>query len=292
MTDNAIKTKFTSAHNVFKRVAASEAHLDRHQPDKLRVHPFMQPLITKLLTHNPRWEFIAADYPSNDNGLYVHGRFNVECDGEDLGWVGYDRHWRNGDTKYEFDCTRLKAKRQKSTTPHTKDLNKAVKSIIGHMYNRTPAERMATAKHQTTNLVGKISGSANYNYNQAQTTLLPYMTSIVEKHWDEFSAIHMDAAEAKARENLLPRRQAVLDSETITGPITHAKGYILIEAGASFIVSRFSMAEAPVIMSLDKMPDRIKGSLGMLKLLEPKKYAPGIGVRVDETTFYVADGDE
>lgn len=295
MNSNAIKIKFTSAHNVFKRADQSEKHYARHQPDKLRVHPFLQPLIAKLLTHNPRWEFIASDYPSEDsggNGLYSHGRFHIECDGEELGWVGFDTHWKSGERKYEFDCPRLKQKRQKSTTPHTKDLNKAVKAIIGHMYNRTPAERMATAKQQTTALVGRTSGNIEYEYHKVLGKLLPHMTSFVEQRWEEFCAVKMQEAEDKARDSLPPTKQALTDAHTISNPMANSKGYILIEAGSTFIVSRYSCTEAPFTARLDEMPDRLKGSLGMLKLLEPKTYAPSIGMRVDETTFYVVDAVE
>lgn len=292
MSNNAIKIKFTSAHNVFKKVAASEEHYDRHQPDKLRVHAFLQPLIAKLLMHNPRWEFIASDYASGDNGLYVHGRFHIECDGEELGWVGLDTHWSSGERRYEFDCLRLKQKRQKSTTPHTKDLNKAVKAIVGHMYNRTPAERMATAKQHTIGLVGRIAGNAEHQYRMVLDRLLPHMTRFVERHWDEFCEVRMDEVGVKARNALPTTKQALLDSHTISNPMANTKGYLVIEAGSTFIVSRYSMEEAPITIHLGKMPDRLKGSLGILKLLEPKKYAPGIGMRVDETTFYVVDADE
>jgi hypothetical protein len=292
MIDNYIKTKFPHSHNVFKRVPTAEPHMERHQPDKLRVHPSMQLLIAKLLTHNPRWEFIAVDYPSSDNSLYTHKSFNIECDGEELGEVNCDLHWRTGETKYEFDCPRLKAKRQKSTTPHTKDLNKAVKSIIGHMYNRTPAERLSTARQLTASIVGRAMSIANYEYRQAQEKLLPHMTRFVEQCWADFSAIRMDAAEAKMRDTLLPKRDALADVGTISDPANTDKGYILLEAGASFIVGRYNLTEAPAVMRLDEMPDRLKGSLGMLKLLEPKKYAPGIGMRIDEVTYYVVDADE
>jgi hypothetical protein len=160
------------------------------------------------------------------------------------------------------------------------------------MYNRTPAERLTSARNIAASTVGRISSNASYEYRNAQDRVLPHMTEFVAQRWEEFCAVQMEPLEAKARDALLDKKQAREDALTISGPIDTSKGYLLIQAGDVYIVGHYNLTEVPAMVRLDEMPDRLKGSLGLLRLLEPKKYAPGIGVRVDETTFYVVDADE
>jgi hypothetical protein len=67
---------------------------------------------------------------------------------------------------------------------------------------------------------------------------------------------------------------------------------VLTDAGAAYVVSRMGNPDEARIVRLDEMSDKLKGSLGILKLLEPKQFATGIGMRVDPTTYYVVDVDE
>jgi hypothetical protein len=288
-----IKIKFATAHNVFKIAPDGEERFARNDSSKLFVNTHTQLLIDKLLLHRPTWEFWATDYPSGDDtsGL-VHSRFDIMSDGERLGWIGTDRHWRSGESRYEFDCDRLKQKRQKSTTPHTKDLNKAAKAILGSMYNQTPAERSARAKGIVMSAVNRRVHGAEHGYRLPREALTPHMVEFVAARWEEFSAIPMNKQLDGARAVLLERRQALEDVITVNEPLVANRGTVLIDTGSAYIVSKAGDQSTARTIRLEEMSDKLKGSLGILKLLDMKQFAPGIGIRADETTYYVADVDE
>jgi len=287
------KVKFAGAHNVFKTAIDGEENYPRNDPSKLLVNAHTRILIDKLLLHRPTWEFWASDYPTGDpsTGL-VHSRFDVMSDGELLGWVGSEKHWRNGESKYQFDCDRLKKKRQKSTTPHTKDLNKAVKAILGDMYNKTPSERSAVAMRTVASVVGRRESQADYSFRTVRDTLSAYMVEFVAARWEEFCAMPMTKPAENARAALLEKRQAYEDITTINQPFTTHVGKVLIDTGSAYIVAKAGDPSTAQTLRLGDMSDKLKGSLGILKLLDPKGYAPGIGARADETTYYVADVNE
>lgn len=287
------KIKFASAHNVFKTAIDGEENLARNDSAKLRVNPHTQLLIDKLLLRNPAWEFWASDYPVGDSTSgYAHSRFDIMSDGERLGWVGTDRQWRTGESKYEFDCDRLKQKRQKSTTPHTKDLNKAVKTILANMYNQTPAERMSQAVSRTRQEVGLLGYRFERDYAVSRDMLVSFMVDFVEARWEEFCAVPMPKPHDAARATLLDKKREHIGASTISNPNNAGHGTVLIDAGTSYIVSNRSSTDVVCMMRLDEMSTKLKSSLGILKLLDPKTHAPGIGMRVDETTYYVVDADE
>jgi hypothetical protein len=287
------KIKFATGHNVFKIALDGEENLARHDPSKLFVNAHTQLLIDKLLLHRPTWEFWATDYPSGDGtSSFVHSRFDIMSDGERLGWIGTDRHWRSGESRYEFDCDRLKLKRQKSSTPHTKDLNKAAKAILGSMYNQTPAERSAIARGTVMSAVSRRVQGAEHGYRMPREALTPHMVEFVAAHWEEFSAIPMDKQLDGARAVLLEKREALKDAITISEPFAANTGAVLIDTGSAYIVSKAGDQSTARTLRLEEMSDKLKGSLGILKLLDPKHYAPGIGIRADETTYYVVDADE
>ena len=288
-----VKVKFANAHNVFKTALEGEDRFERNDPSKLYVNPHTQLLIDKLLLRNPAWEFWANDFATTSiPDKYIHSRFDVMSDGERLGWFGSDKNWSTNVPRYEFDCDRLKNKRHKSTTPHTKDLNKAVKTILGSMYNRTPAERAQTARGAVSAAVGRSLYQAGSGYRVTHDTLAPYMVEFVASRWEEFYEVVLPKPADAARAVLLDRKQAVADAYTISTPMSAHKGTVLIDAGATYIVSGMGNSDEARIVRLDEMSDKLKGSLGMLKLLEPKQFATGIGMRVDPTTYYVVDVDE
>jgi len=288
-----VKVKFANAHNVFKTALEGEERFERNDPSKLYVNPHTQLLIDKLLLRNPAWEFWASDFASAATpDKYIHSRFEVMSDGERLGWFGSDKNWRSNEPRYEFDCDRLKTKRQKSTTPHTKDLNKAAKTILGSMYNRTPAERARTAMSAVSTAVGRSLYQAESRYRVTLDTLAPYMVEFVAARWEEFCAVTLPKPADAARAVLLDRKQAAADVNTINAPLAANKGTVLTDAGAAYVVSRMGNPDEARIVRLDEMSDKLKGSLGILKLLEPKQFATGIGMRVDPTTYYVVDVDE
>ena len=290
-----IKVKSTKAHNVYKLVAEGEETYPRNDPSKMLVHPHTKLLIDKLLLRNPAWEFRLHDYPSENQDGYVYSRFEIESDGERLGWAGSEKIWRNGSMKYEFDCDRLRLKRQTSATPHTKDLNKAAKAILANMYNKTPAERTAEAIGRVRSVVGGCSQEAQRKYATNRERLVPHMVSFVEDRWEEFAALPLDNRDDTARAELMSSKYAYLDTVTISEPLSKNEGKVLIDTGSAYIVSTggaHGTQSTVEVKRLDELDDRTRGSLGILKLLDPKMFAAGIGMRVDPMTYYVVDTDK
>ena len=291
-----VKIKFAHAHNVFRWVEAAREQDVRNTSDAMRVHPTMKLLIDKLSLRNPTWEFWASDYGSTDDfGRCVYSHFTVYNDGEELGSIDLWHNWRTGEKSYEFDNYRLRAARKKHASPRTKDLNKAVKAIVANMYNRTPAERVAAARGTTLSKVANLVGNASYDFRNKREILAPYMTQFIMERWDEFCAIPLPTGNAQlARDKLHASMQAEIDAQSIQAPFVADRGKVLVAAGASFIVSPVTRNDdtAVDVVPLDKLNDRLKGSLGMLKLIDAGGIIPNVGMRVEDNTFYVVDADE
>lgn len=288
-----VRVKFPNTHNVFKLADENELDFSRNQPKNIFVHPFMQKLIDKLLQRRPSWEFVSTSFGATEpDGTYTHSRFTVVSQGEELGWIGHERDWRNNGDKYEFACARLMKERQKATTPHTKDLNKAVKTILTHMYGLTTAERMAEVRARTMSHIARERGNSSAILEQHKRALRDAVFDFVEDRWDEFYASPLPQKLLTHRDQLLPAKAHDADVATVYDVHAKGKGVLLFDTGSAYIVSQYASDSTPQIKTLNELDDRLKGSLGILKLLNPKQIAPGIGTRVDDNTYYVVDVDE
>ena len=278
-------------YNTFRQCQQEDAHLPRNAA--ARVDTFIAPLLAELSKKRPAWQFVSSGWGdlSNCGTHYSYHRFTIMEDGEELGWVDKDKDWRSGGYKYEFDGPRLRASRTRAKAQVTKDLKKAVKTILGGIYALTLTERMSIARKEANSKTDKAVYPIQRDYRQCRDVLSASMVSFVLDNWEAFSAYTMpDPATERARDTLRDRYERLLAAEAAESAKRNGLGAVVVERGNAMYVEYDNKQGQFHHTTVDKLPDNLKLGVAMLKLVEPETMVDYVGVRVDAKTYYVFSG--
>lgn len=278
--------------NVFREVPENDAGMKR--TTHARVYPFMIPLIEQLSRKHPTWEFISTDFGmhNTDNDTYEYSRFKVYDLGEELGFVGRERHWSTGVESYEFNCPRLAKKRERGNTTKTKDLKKALKLINEHMYALTLEERTLKVKDTTRSKLHSLHSTHFYKYRNERDVLADSLAAFAFANWEQFMSTPAPGGrEGGARERILDAHEAFKGASSVADAHTAQRGAAVFQRGETYYVSHDGAASFETIpYTLDALPEGIKSAVALLKLLDENQHVPDVGMRLDASAFYVVDG--
>lgn len=254
------------------------------------VSPVLCPLFDKLSRKHPSWEFRAIDYGSKQSdGAYYYNKFFVVEMGEELGWITYDRSWRNNnEIIFQFDCERLRKKRTRGTLTHTKNMDKAVQTITANMYGITAKERMARAISETRTLVSSTVSDANFKFVNRARQLATDLAEFAIRHQDEFIASIKGPAERSHAEQLaatLERHKMMQSIHEATHTLRSCA--VVMEFGGRYYVQYDTSLKDVNEYTLDELPETLKVHMALLKLVDHGAAVEGIGVRKSNHEFFV-----
>jgi len=272
-------------HNVFR--ICKDDHATHERNAKARVIPFLVPLVEKLARKNPHWEFHANGHNYSENtqhDVFYYSNLRIMNEGgeDELGWIACED--RNAGMSFTFDGPRLKESRSRGWCQATVNIDKAAKTILGSIYERTLIERMAEAKGAARMAVVNFRNSAVQARDRHHRQLEASFTTYVRKHWDDYAKTAHPTLHAHV-EAYPQACQSEHDAELLRAAHNMT---VLVDGAEKYHVSRSISDTEPVqTYSTETCPPVIKQGIGMLKLLEVGAVMPSVGVRVKHNLFYV-----
>ena len=252
--------------------------------EKNLIHRHLEPLITELAHKYPRWEFHSEDlYHGNSTA----NRFIVFFKGEELGAVelsGYE-----GNYKYLLHCDRIRKEIERGYGKKTSDVGKAVKLVKKYFSPLSLEERLFKAQHRTMDALRTTMGKTSSAYRTLWSALESDLMDILVEEWDavvqRLSASRVDSTAAKS----FPEKyHAAKDMVAIDEAYKNGTAYVVMATDSNYAIRRRTGSEI-TIKSSEELPAYMRQALGMLKLMEANQFIANVGLRVDDTTFFVLE---
>jgi len=255
-------------------------------------HPALQLLIDQLIRKRPRWHYILKGHASIAEGqdaYFWHFMWITE-DGERLGEVGVDRHWRTGDITYEIDNARIRKGRQRGGGAKTIKSAVAIKAIIKNFAAKTIYELLLEASRSVSNAVGIVHSQARDKVSYTVANLRDELFNILGNNPQLMQQITFSSEAANKRFNTLPdlyERRRV--AESVYDKFQQKAGSIVMLRGDKFWVCASNDLTNHTTYTYETAPKHILLAVAMLKVAEKGEVIEGIGTRADAEHFYVVD---
>lgn len=233
-------------------------------------------LVRMLASRNPKWKFIKKWVSYGVTNAIT--KLDIYQDDEPLGWV------RISSDNYEFDNPRLKAARQRGSCKYTKNRNVALKQIEENFYPKTDVEVMEEAQVKAANTARACGNKLVQDFNMTMNSLDTDIRNYALKNWSVIGPHVTDAATVAEVPKLQERST---HGYTIINTTYANTASIVLIRGERYLTKSMGTVDITPYTT-DTLPPYIKGAIGMLKLLEGKgEYIPDVGVRVDNSTFFI-----
>jgi len=218
--------------------------------------------------------------------MYVASRFSIYDGDESLGELWVERDWR-AESTYRFCFDNFRLKKTKKRTSYTTKPTEAVKRIVKAFHLKTPSERASEAFGEMSRAVGEVAHAPSMALHRVKTNLQRVLFDYACHHWDEVKTYPAIDATLDLPTLVQSEREASQAGKTFgsSGGVV-----VCVEANGSYLVSRRSDAGFKVEVLQDStLSDHLRGSLGLLKLLDDKNYIPDVGVRASARLYFVID---
>lgn len=255
-------------------------------------HKNIRPLLDRLIAKRPSWVFKARRIYDYNAVEMIASTFDVWCDGEMLGDIGVSSTTRTGEVKvdYQYDTHRLQEGRQRGSWTKTTKLDLAVKGILKTFYSKTLGERVTEAHEQVRSKLSSNRTSANHVFQTMARLVDREMTNFVMTNWEEL-APRMREAGVNLRDEMPEAYAKWREMENVYHAYTEEYGCVIVLRGSDYAVSTHKGADTETtIKSSEELPAGIRRNLGLLKLSTTGETIPGIGIRINDYTYYVMDG--
>jgi hypothetical protein len=251
----------------------------------------MLPLVEELRKHRPQWTFKSANVVINGDVVAAH-HFDIHENGQTLGEISIESGYRvdmGSVTYYRFDNPRLTRKRQRGIWSKTSKLDLAVKNILKAFHAKTLAESIVEIE-QT--MESKLSGNThlvNRAFDTSYRSISQFITEYVMNNWDTI-APKLKAMGAPVPEDLFDLLADRNEAEAVELAYRNKEGFTIITRGSDYVMVRgFGGERETEVKSSEQLTDNIRRNLGFLKLREGSAIIPNVGVRLNDSTFFVMD---
>jgi len=284
-----IKNRYTYL-NSMKNVVHEEPTEDEARADRtIIIAEALEPVLGKLVKKRPTWRFKATDQLSGASGVHALNTFEIYEGDEPLGRLWTEWHWSTGAIRFYFSNFRVDAARVRSKSAFTTKPEEAVKRIVKAFHLKTPSERAADTFRTVGGTVHKAWADAEWPLRRAEDEVRKALLDYAYKHWDEIKTL----ASLEPTLDLPALRQHQNEAVDLKNAFSASDGggvTVRIEANSSYSVSRKTNTGFAVETYNDStLPDHLRGSLGLLKMVDNGNLIPGVGVRSDANHYFVID---
>jgi hypothetical protein len=275
---------------------------DRDTSDK-EVYKFdsevVEKLVTELALQHPTKEFVATrayrrsrmHIDDNEPQVLSYSDFDVWEGKENLGDIGTTS--RGGELVYYIENHRISKARERGSAAKTKDIQKAIKIFNKNFGVKSIEERMREDCERGLNSMRGIQTDKRRAFNNGFIALTnECLAEEIMGRWEEFSAIAKAKNFSATALEDLPKE---FDEYKLTTKIFHKistdKGYAVTIYGNDYAVKDLSSTQTDKlqILAQHELPEWMKGSIGMLKLIEPDNYLRDVGFRASPISFFLID---
>ena len=252
------------------------------------IHPEIEMVLDKLMKERPTWRFKSTE---RHIGAGVSS-FVIYDGDEELGCLYMENHWRDVAVRYYFDNFRLERTRQKNIKNYSTKPDVAAKRIVKAFHLKTPKERAAEAFVKMRTDVQNKNANLGWPLRKAKSTLESELYAYASRNWDEIKPLLGPTA---ADIDLPTLMDACGEYERLASAISDAQGRtVRVEGNGTYLAARSADASTftTEIYTDNTLPNDLRGSLGLLKLVEDQTYIEGVGFRVDATLYFIMDSKE
>jgi hypothetical protein len=259
------------------------------------INPFLLPLIEKLALKYPQWTFEEentnykwdmSDGKSLKTDLQATC-FKVLDKREELGQIYSDSYSSRG-MQFCVDNFRVAQMRERGSGMKTIHEKKAIKHVDKFFGRKNLDEKLGDAKNQAQQCVSRVANDLGNKFDWEWNRLSEASKRfIVEEHWEEFveyastnvanNTIDMDKMPEKFERKIAGQR--------VSEAFSKDEHYLVYVDGQNYAI--FRKNEPTQIKVSEELPEFIRRSVGMLKLVEDSQIVSGIGCRVNATTYVV-----
>ena len=261
------------------------AEVDKGTTDIPEVASRTWPLLDALVKKYPRWKFVGRRGYSTDKTL-IH--FRVYDGSQQLGSISSETAWKYGD-RYLLKSPRLDNKRERGYETRTKDLKKAIKLVSDNYYTKTLGELVGVSREVINNALSSAVSTPHTNHRVAYGLVENFAKQYVATHWEAF------LGEAKASGIDLSYvgdypalRSLSLEADRVGIAVRERRGVDVVIHGATYVL-KTSGTEEPALYASDTLPRDVKTKLALLKLMNGNEYIDGVGVKANESTYFIMD---
>lgn len=259
--------------------------------DKIEMTTFWEPLIVWLADKFPKWKFEghyltqtdATRMKDSKDWKYYPRRWEVLCDGEDLGTLGKDYY--GSKRCYTISNHRIQDKRERGYADKTTKLDKAKKLILKNFRPKDLRELMNSAKRTVRGSVGTSLYISENDWFSEYQRLCTFLSDHIMADLDAY----IDIANTHGFEYHEKLRSAYEDyhiKRSIGQCEKAKKGAVVLIHGNTYAVEtddgQFYTYESATL------PDLLKRRVGMLKLVENGQTLANVGYREKEHYYYVS----
>ena len=285
-----VKNRYTYL-NSLKNIVHEEPLERAEVPGReIILHESFPAVLDRLLKERPTWRFKCTSHFWGSSNPRVTDLTIYDGD-EALGRLWLERHWRDGSVRYNFDNFRLQKTRQRSSVSYSTKADVAAKRIIKAFHLKTPKERAAEAFSDVRKAVHQISSDTDWPLRRARNMIEAALFSYAARHWDEMKPYLGDKAD---KIDLPALTEAGREARDLSTAFEGALGVtVRIESNGAYTISRKENDTFDVVTVSDALlPEHVRGSLGLLKLVQDGTHIDGVGLRVRANLYFVMDKKE
>lgn len=282
-----VKNRYTYL-NSLKNIV-HEDPVERIIPEGREVilHSAMPAVLDRLLKERPTWRYKSTRHFYNNTMCHVQDLDIYDGD-EVLGRLWIEHHWRDGGVRYNFDNFRLQKTRQRSAVSYTTKPDVAAKRIVKAFHLKTPKERAAEAYGDVRKAVGQVVTDASWPLRRGRSVIEKELFAYAVRNWETI-APHLGPNAAKV--DLPALHEADREAYDLSVAFENSTGVtVRIESNGSYTLSRNEGGTYDVVTVSDALlPEHVRGSLGLLKLVQDGTHIDGVGLRVRANLYFVTD---
>ena len=273
-------------YNCFAECDVEQADNPRYK--NAHVDSRMEPLLAELGRKRPQWHFITYRQGTLDgSGTYAdHTCFRIEEDGEMLGELWIDRNWRTGESSFCMHNDRLRRQRERSGPTKTIHLKKAIKLVLDNYVASTITEIASRAMATVRGAVTSEVSNAAYAFRDCMDSIRPALAEYLVNRPEVMAQVRQLCTKPEK----LDKMPEAYEHKKAVDAMQLGDGVTIITARGKYIATNDG-GDLQEYTS-DTLPDNVRQGVGMLKLVGPKTLVPGVGMRVDENIFFIANQGE
>lgn len=248
--------------------------------------------VRKLAKLKPGWTFYISGIgyrQSKEVAAYI----NV-CHGQEhLGWIGATRYGRGGEDNIQLGNHSISKSLQRGDHLETKSATRAVQAVLKHFTPLPLAEKLKPRVEALRRVVMLENSNAGQTKAQLRADIMNALMPLLGEGDQRLMALLqavMPAGVVDAVPDILTREQwaGTLYQQAV---YTKEGTFVFLEPdGVYLLVKKYGQPDmAAVRHSSVTLPDKYRGGIGMLKIVEDDTVLDGIGARLNADTFFLLD---
>lgn len=254
------------------------------------ITPILEPVIYEIAVKNPSWTFEEHRLGSGpDNIAHVRAFVVRDSKGNSIGLIEINR---NSDARtsspwvFEISNRRIAQSRQRGSSIITGNPKTALKAIGKYFSAPTTSERAAIAASTASVRVHEAVMVAREARDRARGLIAPAISAFVEANWAQVLDSMKDSDRAIA-ETLPALKETYQGMEDLLQQIKAKQHLTVLIEDDTYITHDGGTTH---VYSSDEVPEPIKVSVGLLKLMDDGKPVVDVGIRISNTMFVIYKG--